>query len=448
MKTYKYPYKVPFLELVKNSSKLSKNPIPFQKKKLDKSGEDAFIVKPLFSKPILITRSATIAREILQKKQKSFEKSKIQTKFLSKYIGFGLLTATGSHWLKQRRLIQPAFHKEKINQLLQLINQSIAEEVTKIKPNKYVDLYVLMNNLAFQVIANSLFNFSENKDTYKRLQFIIEKLQKQIVAEIRQPQKRLFFILNGTNKKSKKLAKESRVIIKTIIENRKKESKKYDDLLDMLLHATYQDGSVMEMEQLIDEILILFVAGHETTANALTFTLFLLANNPKQLKQVQQECINFSSKTLNMTTLLQQLAFSKQCIEESLRLYPPAWILDRVALQDETIGKYTLQKGTIIGISLYEMHRNKNYWNQPEQFIPNRFSEDSKRKTAPFYMPFGAGPRLCIGNNFAMLEMVLTLQNIFQKFNLETKKSTININPLITLKPVDVKAKFTKRANA
>ena len=214
-------------------------------------------------------------------------------------------------------------------------------------------------------------------------------------------------------------------------------------MLDMLLSAQYEDGSHMTNEQLIDEILILFVAGHETTANALTFSLFLLANNPDELKKVREEVTAFSNQDLSVQSF-SKLQYTKQCIEESMRLYPPAWITDRVNLEGITVGDYSFEQGTMIGISIYEMHRHKAYWSSPEEFQPERFSEENRKTTAPYYMPFGAGPRLCIGNNFAMLEMQLTLQSILSKYNIETNKSTIGVNPLITLKPIGAQLKFTE----
>jgi cytochrome P450 len=392
----------------------------------------------------MLTRDADLAKYMLQKKHKNFEKSIIQTVHLSKYIGYGLLTATGSYWLKQRRLIQPAFHKEKINGLIEIINKSVKEQVGQIETGSFQQLYPIMNTIAFEVIAKSLFNFSADKHTLNRLQFIIGKLQQSIVTEIRQPHKKLWFKLNGSIKRSMNLVKESRAIINTIITTRKDSKENHDDLLDMLLRATYEDGTSMSSEQLIDEILILFVAGHETTANALTFTLFLLSSNKDELEKAQIESQKFSDNNITMQSF-SQLSFVKQFIEESMRLYPPAWITDRVALQDEILGNYEIQKGTMIGISIYEMHRNVNYWKDPEAFIPERFSEENKKHIGHHYMPFGAGPRLCIGNNFAMFEMMLVIQNILKNYTIETNKSEVEINPLITLKPVDVELKFKLR---
>lgn len=439
---YKYPNRIPFYKFLLKSSAIAKNPIPFHKAWFNTIGESFSVKSPLYGH-IILSRDADLAKHILQKNHKIYHKSKIQTKFLSKYVGYGLLTSSGDYWLQQRRLIQPAFHKKKIENLVAIIDEAITQQVQNIETGKKVDLYPIMNELAFQVVAKSLFNYSAKTETLKRLQEIIEQLQVFIVKEIRQPHKKLWYKLNGEISYHMKLVKESRVIIEDIIIQRRNSKASHDDLLDMLLNAQYEDGSHMSNEQLIDEILILFVAGHETTANALTFTLTLLAKHPEVLFKVKNEIQALT--TQNPLENLSELNYTKQCVDESLRLYPPAWITDRVNTEDDTIGDYHIKKGTMIGVSIYEMHRNKNYWEQPNSFIPERFEAHNKERSK-YYMPFGAGPRLCIGNNFAIYEMILTLKHVIESFEISTKVQDIKFNSLITLKPVDLTMTFTAKS--
>lgn len=439
---YKYPNRTPFYKFLLKSSAIAKNPIPFHKAWFDSIGESFSVKSPLYGH-IILSRDADLAKHILQKNHKIYHKSKIQTKFLSKYVGYGLLTSSGDYWLQQRRLIQPAFHKKKIENLVAIIDEAIIQQGQNIETGKEVDLYPIMNELAFQVVAKSLFNYSAKTETLKRLQEIIEQLQVFIVKEIRQPHKKLWYKLNGEINYHMKLVKESRAIIEDIIIQRRNSKASHDDLLDMLLNAQYEDGSHMSNEQLIDEILILFVAGHETAANALTFTLTLLAKHPEVLFKVKNEIQ--ALRTQNPLENLSELSYTKQCVDESLRLFPPAWITDRVNTEDDTIGDYHIKKGTMIGVSIYEMHRNKNYWEQPNSFIPERFKEHNKERSK-YYMPFGAGPRLCIGNNFAIYEMILTLKHVIESFEISTKVQDIKFNPLITLKPVDLTMTFTAKS--
>lgn len=443
MSKYSYPDKIPLFKFLFKSSAIAKNPIPVQQKWFNEH-EGSFMVKPPFQAPVILSRNADIAKHVLQKKHKLYHKSEIQTKFLSKYVGYGLLTSSGDYWLKQRRLIQPGFHKEKIENLISVIDTSIKEQVSKIEANTSLDLYAIMNELAFEVVAKSLFSYTAEIKTLKRLQVIVELLQKFIVKEIREPYKKLSLFLGGEMNRHLKMVKESRVIIFDIIAQRRLAKESHDDLLQMLLDARYEDGSGMTDDQLIDEILILFVAGHETTANALTFTLTLIAKNKEAKRKIEKEISAQKGITSPLETIT-QLKYVKNCVDESLRLYPPAWITDRVAIADDQLGDFYIKKGTVIGISIYELHRNKSFWKKPNQFIPERFSENEQLLKSNYYIPFGAGPRLCIGNNFALYEMMLTITRVMQKFDIVSDTDEIKVNPLITLKPVDLKMTFNMR---
>ncbi|AXG69493.1 pentalenene oxygenase [Kordia sp. SMS9] len=441
---YHYPNTIPFYKILFKSSSITRNPIPFHKENFEKHG-DTFAISPPFSKRIMLTCDAEIILYLLRKNHRNYKKSKIQTKFLSKYVGKGLLTSSGEYWLKQRRLIQPAFHKEKLQKLVTIMESTIETQLQNLPKNTKVDSYPIMNELAFHVVAKSLFNYSSDEHTMHRLQEIIETLQDFIIREIRQPHKQWWYKASGLVKKHMTLVKESRDIINTVIDERRNSDKEHDDLLDMLLKAKYEDdGTSMTNEQLIDEILIFFVAGHETTANALTFTFHLIAKNPEVYAKVLTE-IDAIDDAISPMEKIAKLNYVKNCVEESMRLYPPAWITDRVALEDDSFGGFNVQKGTMIGISFYELHRNKKYWENPNDFIPERFSDENRKATTGYYFPFGAGPRMCIGNSFALYEMMLSVYQMMKKYTIATDPKKVAIAPLITLKPIDLPLTFTKR---
>ena len=311
----------------------------------------------------------------------------------------------------------------------------IQEESDKITTDKVIDVYPLMSDLAFSVVAKSLFSYTDTGNTISRLQYITETAQKSLIKEIRQPYKRWWFYLSGKIKNTNKLTQEARDILNTIIEERKKSNKECHDLLDMLLAARYEDGSMMDNEQLIDEILILFVAGHETTSNALTFTLMLLAMHPEIQDRVYAE-VSVDKETVSPINEIAKYTYTKQCIEEAMRLYPPVYFSDRVAIEEDEYTNLKLKKGNTILISFFEIHRHKDFWSNPDQFDPDRFGIDvDKKEYSDHYFPFGAGPRMCIGNNFAMYEMILAISNIIKKHKISTSLKTIEIQPLITLKP-------------
>ncbi|GGX13636.1 cytochrome P450 [Aquimarina muelleri] len=443
---YKNPSTVSFFKVLKNAGRILRNPLPFHHENFQKYG-DVFNVKIGLGKSVIFTRDGGFAKHMLQKQHKKYAKSDLQTKDLAKYIGEGLLTSNGEKWLRQRRLIQPAFHKKKLESLVDIIKEVIQEESDKITADKVIDVFPLMSDLAFNVVAKSLFSYTDTGNTISRLQYITETAQKSLIKEIRQPYKRWWFYLSGKIKNTNKLTQEARDILNTIIEERKKSDKEYHDLLDMLLAARYEDGSMMDNEQLIDEILILFVAGHETTSNALTFTLALLAMHPEIQDRVYTEVSD--NKEVVFSSPIHEIAkytYTKQCIEEAMRLYPPVYFSDRVAIEEDEYNNLKLKKGNTILISFFEIHRHKDFWSNPDQFNPDRFDIDvDKKEYSDHYFPFGAGPRMCIGNNFAMYEMILAISNIVKKHKISTSLKAIEIQPLITLKPKNAVLQFTTR---
>ena len=435
--------KVSFFKVLKNAKRILRNPLPFHNENFEKHG-DIFEVSLGFGKSAVFTRDAGFAKHMLQNQHRKYHKSPLQTKDLGKYIGKGLLTSNGEHWLRQRRLIQPAFYKKKLDVIAATIDNTIKEELLRIEPGKTIDVYPLMNDLAFKVVAKSLFSYTDTGNTIARLQYITEAAQKSLIREIRQPYKRLWFHLTGQIKKTITLTNEARDILNSIIEKRRNSGKTYDDLLDMLLESRYEDGSAMSNDQLIDEILILFVAGHETTSNALCFSLMLLAKHPEIQENVYKETLESDGKELSLMERFAKSKYTTQCLEEAMRLYPPAYFSDRIAIEEDEYNGIKLTKGTIILISFFEIHRHRDFWKEPTVFDPDRFHSNNKKEYSDWYFPFGAGPRMCVGSNFAMYEMIVTISEIIKKYKI-TSSSSIEIKPLITLKPVDAVLKFISR---
>lgn len=444
-KKYKYPEKLSIIRFFLDAEGVRKNPIPFHKRYFDQF-VDSFSLQIGRSKHLLLSRDNDIAQHILQKNQKNYHKSKFQSVYLSKYLGKGLLTVDDDFWLKQRRLIQPAFHKQKMNQLVENMNQTIIDELIDLPEEKDVDLFPVMSQLAFNVVAKSLFQLSISEEKLVRIKFIIEEVQNFLIKEIRLPHKSWWFSLSGQVKKHLNLAEENNQIIRDIIEERMSSKEEINDLLNMLLETRYEDtGEGMSVKQLVDEIKILFIAGHETTANALTFTLHLLGNNQDVQEKIWNEINEVQSQTADIVEQLQKMVYTTAVLNESMRLYPPAWITDRENVEDDFVGNYYLKKGTLIGVSFYELHRNPKYWNDPDNFDPERFLGGQKKQSMQYFYPFGAGPRMCIGAGFAIYEMCLTLAHIVKKYRIKSTKTDVQFNPLITLKPVGIEVIFSKR---
>jgi cytochrome P450 len=212
----------------------------------------------------------------------------------------------------------------------------------------------------------------------------------------------------------------------------------------MLLETTYDDGKGMTEQQLIDEILIIFTAGHETTSNALTFTFQLLAQHSEWQEKIYEEWQSLGGDDADLMTRVSTSKVCQQVLEESMRLYPPAYFIDRVNVEADHFNDMEFKPGCSLLFSVYEMHRHPQLWEQPERFKPERFEEGS-RKFSSQYFPFGAGPRKCIGNNFAMFEMIIAVTELVSKYKIHAEFDEIGITPLITLKPKNALVRLEKR---
>jgi cytochrome P450 len=377
----------------------------------------------------IITQDPGFIEHVLKFNHRNYHKSPFQSERLAKFLGNGLLTSNGEYWLTQRRLIQPGFHADKIQALYEIIRKTVDDFLTNLTTGTQ-DIYPQMNTLAFSIVINTLFNIAVPDAIRKKLSEFIYEAQAFVIKDIRQPYKSWWFKLSGEEKKNLELAKGARNSIRDIIRERKQSGKKFNDLLDMLLDARYEEtGEPMTEDQIIDEILVLIIAGHETTANALSWTLYLLANHQQELNTLRTDTKKLSVKESVMHEALQNV------LKESMRLYPPAWISDRIALKEDAYNNYTYPANTIIILFYYGLHRDPKHWADPLSFHPERFSKENEKDRAKVYFPFGAGPRLCIGNNFAMAEMTIFLQAFIQRFTVKATGVSPQLNPLVTLKP-------------
>jgi hypothetical protein len=442
-KNQKIP-EVSFLKFLNHASSILKNPLPFHENNFNTLG-DIFRLKIGLGKSVLFCRDAVLLNHVLQKNQKNYTKSTIQTKDVAKYVGKGLLTAEGEVWQRQRKLIQPAFHKSQLVLLVETIQKTIDSELENIQTGKPMDVFPVFNDLAFQTVVKSIFNIDVETEDVKALQHTTEATQSMLVQELRQPFLVWWFELSGKTKRHLDMTDNSRAILRRLVDQRIQSKERHDDLLDMLLDGKYEDGSSMEESQLIDEILILFAAGHETTSNALTFCAELLARNPDAQTKILEEIQTIKSETTDLMERIKMATYTKQVIEEAMRLYPPAYFIDRVNKEEDECNGVFLPKGSNLLFSVYEIHRHKDFWDEPTTFKPERFAKENTLKLSKHYYPFGAGPRMCIGNNFAMYEMILAILSLVEKFEIVEKKEPIQIKPLITLKPTNAILEFRLR---
>ncbi|NND87848.1 MAG: cytochrome P450 [Flavobacteriaceae bacterium] len=436
---------VPLHRFLKHSLDILKNPLPFHHRNFQQKG-DTFQLNIGFRDHVVFSRDAGFLQYVLQKNQRNYTKSPIQTVEVAKYIGKGLLTSEGALWQQQRKLIQPAFHKKQLKLLLDKIHAAIVVEIEKIETNTPYDIFPLFNDLAFQTVAKALFSGAISEEQIDRLQEITENGQKMLVRELRQPYLKWYFKLSGKLAAAIDYSKEGRKIVQQLISDRRNSDQPQDDILDMLLEARYEDGSTMDDEQLIDEILILFTAGHETTSNALSFTSQLIAQHPEVQSKIVEETTQARAKAQGDWMLfLKEATYTKCVLEESMRMYPPAYFIDRINYEDDEYNSLIIPKETNLLFSVIEIHNDIRFWGDPEQFRPERFLQASANEFSAHYFPFGAGPRMCIGNNFAMYEMIMAVTTLLERYEIQTKSTPIEITPLITLKPKNAFLTFCNR---
>lgn len=391
----------------------------------------------VYLRMVLLTDPEYI-RHVLQINNKNYKKG-IEYEHLKPVLGEGLLTSEGDFWLRQRRLAQPAFHRERIAGFVEkMVNctDEMLNEWEKTKNNSF-DLHAEMMHLALDIVGRTLLstNVKSNAsdvehaldntiaESYHRIQRLANWPLWMPVPRVLQ-YNRNRRILDG--------------VVNTIISERRKSGEKFNDLLDMLMSAQDEEtGEKMSDQQLRDEVMTVFLAGHETTANALTWTFYLLSQNPDKAKKMYDEADAVLQGKKPAVEDLKNLVYTQQVIYESLRMYPPAWAMGRTALSDDEIDGYKIKKGDNILIIPYVVHHDSALWESPEQFIPERFTSEAMKEMHKFkYFPFGGGPRFCIGNNFAMMEMQVVLAMAAQRFRLRLKDGAkVELDPLVTLRP-------------
>ena len=367
-----------------------------------------------------------------------------------KLLGEGLLTSEKEFHLRQRRMIQPAFHRERIKFYAETMIEYGAKKADSWRDGEMRDVDKEMMHLTLQIVGKTLFSANvedEADEVGGALTALIEMFNylllpfSEILEKLPIPQARRF------NRAKETLDK----VIYGIINERRKSGEDFGDLLSMLLMAQDEegDGGAMTDEQVRDEALTLFLAGHETTANALTFTFYLLSQNPEKEKLLHGELDKVLSGRLPGVEDYPNLKYTENILAESMRLFPPAWALGRLSIEEHEFGGYQIPKGALVLLSPFIAHRDKRFWENADEFIPERWQAQSVKEAGQknIYFPFGGGVRRCIGESFAWTEGVLLLATLARKWKLRLMpEQKIGLNPLMTLRPkYGMKMRIEKR---
>ncbi len=408
---------------------LSKDPLNFFMK-LMSLGDDIIEFSVPFDSLALVL-DADMTHQILVKDIEHFPKATRDTKIMGTVLGKGLVTNNQfSHHKTQRKLVQPGFHFRRIQGYADTM-LSYTQQLTKDWTSGTRHISDDMFELTLYIVCKTLFDInmeglsSEANKIGQIMSVVQEGTNKRFSQVLLFPD----WLPTPNNLKLLKARRELDEIIQEMIEQKRiinssqHNPQRYvdnGDMMSMLLNATYEDGSVMDRTQLMDELITLFTAGHETTSNTLTWTFHLLSRHPEIQEKLFGEVDNvFVSDSVTLDEI-KQLTYTEMVIKESMRLYPPAWTLSpREASKDIVVGEYLIPKGKQIFSSPYVNHRNPRYFANPDMFNPERFSpENEKLIPKHIYIPFGTGPRICIGQSFAMMEAKIILASIIKRFRI------------------------------
>ena len=400
-------------------------------------------------KEAIVTTNPAVMQHVLKTNSENYQKSEIQVKRMGHFLGKGLLTTHGDPWRTQRRLIQKGFDRKQLEALSAIMQDSLSESLwdfdrqIQVGP---VDIYPHLMKMTFAMVARSLFGAKLKDEDIDTVSHTICTVQEFIVRQTIQPYLNPWFEVSGELRRHEKMRTHADAILMDYIKTRRQQAPG-NDLLQTLMDARYSDGEGMSDEMVLSESMQLLVAGHETSSNALSWLLYLLSSRPDWLERVHQEFDSVLGDAPLSFGDVTRLEFTTQVIYEALRLYPPFWMVDRMAIADDRVGDIDIPQGSTVIVFVYGAHHAPHYWPSPESFDPERFLKANEKLRTPFtYLPFGGGPRVCIGNHYAMLQILMILSELLRTYDFQLiPDQTIEARPMVILRPKHgIRMTFTK----
>ncbi len=380
-------------------------------------------------------------RHVLVDNKRNYTKDTPVFGLLKGLLGNGLLLSEGEFWLRQRRLMQPMFHRERIAGFGRIMTGAAQKALESWQPaaaeGRVVDISREMMRLTLDVACRSLFSM-DIMGKASAIARSVDLVLEDFIFRFDHPFYPPANVPTLRNRRYRAAVAELDRIVYGMIAARKGAVEQPGDLLSLLMEARDEEtGEAMTDKQMRDELVTLLIAGHETTANALTWALYLLSTHPDVERRLHAEIETVLGGHAPEAADLPKLEYTRMVVDETMRLYPPAWITNRMTVADDAVCGYRIPKGATISICPYVTHRLPEFWENPEGFDPERFTLEKVKARPMFaYFPFGGGPRMCIGKNFALTEAPLVLATILQRCRLDLCPGReVRKRPLVTLRP-------------
>lgn len=373
----------------------------------------------LGGQPIFLVNEPDAVKHILQDNNRNYKKG-MGFDNIEPFVGKGLLTSEGDFWRQQRRLAQPAFHRKRIANLADIMLSATGQMLKRWEIERGTfDVAHEMMRLTLDIVSRTLFSTALRPEEFETIDRILPPLLIEADKRANDPiGMREKLLIPAARAFDRNVAALNKIVFR-IIEERRASGVTGDDLLGMLMEAQDEEtGASMGDQQLRDEVMTILLAGHETTALNMIWTVYLLGQHMDVLQQVEAEIDAVFEAQPVTADGLRSLPYTTAVIQESLRLFPPAWAITRQALANDLICGVPIPAKAMIMISSYVVHRHPDHWEAPEEFMPERFLDPHLRRHRFAYMPFGGGPRMCIGSHYAQMEAMIILTMIVQKYRL------------------------------
>jgi cytochrome P450 len=372
-------------------------------------------------------------RTVLTQTERALSKDTIGFRVLADLLGHGLLTTEGDTWRRQRRIVQPLFTRRTIDRYAELM----AEEATRLELSPGInELNLSMRRYTLRVVGRALFS-EDIDDTVSELHELVPRVSDVAIRRTFQLFRVPLRVPTPRNLAARRARREEYAIVDRIIARSPQSDSSRDDLLTRLRAARDPDtGEGLSEQEIRDQMLVFLLAGHETTAGALTATLHLLGRHPEEQEAVAAEVAEvLAGRPAPAPEDLPRLVRTKAALLEGMRLYPPAYLTERITREPVSLGDYVLPPGVLVFVAPWTTHRHPEFWPDPERYDPSRFMGEHDRPSYA-YFPFGGGPRACVGEHFAVLEATILLATVLARYRVTAVQPELVVEPLVTLRPV------------